>query len=38
MKIHFNHKEELWNSWSHAGGIAMAAVVGTSANAKVNRQ
>ncbi|MBR7126590.1 MAG: hemolysin III family protein [Prevotella sp.] len=29
MKIHFNHKEELWNSWSHAGGIAMAAVAGT---------
>lgn len=28
MKIHFNHKEELWNSWSHAGGIAMGAIVG----------
>ena len=20
LKIHFSHKEELWNSWSHAGG------------------
>lgn len=28
MKIHFNHKEELWNSWSHAGGIAMGVIVG----------
>lgn len=28
MKIHFNHKEELWNSWSHAGGIALGAVFG----------
>ncbi len=30
IKIHFSHKEELWNSWSHAGGIVLAAVVGTS--------
>ena len=29
IKIHFSHKEELWNSWSHAGGIVLAAVVGT---------
>ena len=21
MKIYFNHKEELWNSWSHSAGI-----------------
>ena len=28
MKIHFNHKEELWTSWSHAGGIAMGVIVG----------
>lgn len=28
MKIFFNHKEELWNSWSHAGGIVMGAVFG----------
>ena len=28
MKIHFNHKEELWNSWSHAAGIVMAVVFG----------
>ncbi|MBQ7420767.1 MAG: hemolysin III family protein [Prevotella sp.] len=28
MKIHFSHKEELWNSWSHAGGIVMGVVVG----------
>ena len=28
MKIHFNHKEELWNSWSHAGGIALGTVFG----------
>lgn len=29
IKIHFSHKEELWNSWSHAGGIALGIVVGT---------
>lgn len=29
MKIYFNHKEELWNSWTHAVGIVMAVVVGT---------
>ncbi|EFZ37957.1 hypothetical protein HMPREF0663_10326 [Hoylesella oralis ATCC 33269] len=29
MKIHFSHKEELWNSWSHAGGIALGVVFGT---------
>jgi hypothetical protein len=28
MAIRYTHKEELWNSWSHAGGIAMGAVVG----------
>ena len=28
LKIHFSHKEELWNSWSHAGGILMGVVVG----------
>lgn len=28
MKIHFNHKEELWNSWSHAAGVVMAIVFG----------
>lgn len=26
--IFFNHKEELWNSWSHAGGILLGVVVG----------
>ena len=29
MKIHFSHKEEIWNSWSHAGGIVMGIVFGT---------
>ena len=29
FKIFFSHKEELWNSWSHAGGIALAVIVGT---------
>lgn len=29
LKIHFNHREELWNSWSHAGGIALGVVFGT---------
>jgi hemolysin III len=28
MKIRFSHKEELWNSWSHAGGIALGVVIG----------
>lgn len=28
MKIHFSHKEELWNAWSHAGGIVMGIVFG----------
>ena len=28
-RIFFNHKEELWNSWSHAGGIALGIVFGT---------
>lgn len=28
LKIHFSHKEELWNSWSHAGGILMGVGVG----------
>ncbi len=27
-RIFFNHKEELWNSWSHAGGIAIGVVFG----------
>ena len=27
-KIFFSHKEELWNSWSHAGGIAMGVIFG----------
>lgn len=29
MKIHFSHKEELWNAWSHGLGAAMAATAGT---------
>lgn len=29
MKIHFSHKEEIWNTWSHAGGIVMGIVFGT---------
>jgi hemolysin III len=29
LKIFFNHKEELWNSWSHAGGIVLGLVFGT---------
>lgn len=30
MKRHvfFNHKEELWNTWSHAGGIILGVVFG----------
>ncbi len=28
-KIFFSHKEELWNSWSHSGGIALGVVFGT---------
>lgn len=28
-RIFYNHKEELWNSWSHAGGIAIGVVFGT---------
>lgn len=28
MKIFFSHKEELWNSWSHAGGVVLAVVMG----------
>ena len=27
-RIFFNHKEEMWNSWSHAGGILIGTVVG----------
>ena len=23
MKIFFSHKEEVWNSWSHAAGIIL---------------
>ena len=29
MKIYFNHKEEIWNSWSHGAGIILGLVVGT---------
>ena len=29
MKIFFNHKEELWNSWSHGAGIILGLTVGT---------
>ena len=29
LKIFFSHKEELWNSWSHAGGILLGVVFGT---------
>ena len=28
MAIRYTHKEELWNSWSHAGGIVMGVVFG----------
>ena len=28
MKIHFSHREVLWNSWSHAGGIALGVAFG----------
>ena len=28
MKKFYTRKEELWNSWSHAGGIVMGVVVG----------
>ena len=28
MRIYFNHKEELWNSWSHAAGIVLGVVIG----------
>lgn len=28
IKIFYNHKEELWNAWSHAGGIALGIVFG----------
>ncbi|MCH3982385.1 MAG: hemolysin III family protein [Prevotella sp.] len=27
-KIFFSHKEELWNSWSHAGGIVIGVIFG----------
>ena len=26
--IRYTHKEELWNSWSHAGGIVLGVVIG----------
>ena len=26
--IRYTHKEELWNAWSHAGGIALGVVIG----------
>lgn len=29
MKIFFSHREELWNSWSHAGGIVLGVAMGT---------
>ena len=28
MKIKYTHTEELWNSWSHAGGILIGVVMG----------
>jgi hemolysin III len=28
MAIRYTHREELWNSWSHAGGILMGVVFG----------
>ena len=28
MAIRYTHREELWNSWSHAGGIVMGVVFG----------
>ena len=28
MAIRYTHREELWNSWSHAGGIVMGIVFG----------
>ena len=28
MAIRYTHKEEVWNSWSHAGGAIMAGAVG----------
>ena len=28
MAIRYTHKEELWNSWSHAGGIIMGVLFG----------
>lgn len=28
MKIKYTHTEELWNSWSHAGGIMLGVVIG----------
>ena len=28
MAIRYTHKEELWNAWSHAGGIVLGLVVG----------
>ena len=28
MAIRYTHKEEVWNSWSHAGGAMMAGAVG----------
>ena len=28
MKIYFSHKEELWNSWSHFGGVVLGIGVG----------
>lgn len=29
MAIRYTHREELWNSWSHAGGIVLGVVAGT---------
>ena len=28
MAIRYTHREELWNSWSHAGGIVMGVAFG----------
>ncbi|MGP1464784.1 PAQR family membrane homeostasis protein TrhA [Prevotella koreensis] len=28
-KIFYSHKEEIWNSWSHAGGIFIGVIIGS---------
>ena len=27
-RLFFSHREELWNAWSHAGGIVMGVAAG----------